>query len=558
MWRATSALMLVITLLMAATSFAQDTAIRPFRVHVSDEALKDLRGRITATRWPDKETVNDQSQGVQLAKLQELARYWGTGYDWRKAEAKLNALPQFVTTIDGVDIHFIHVRSRHPNAMPLIMTHGWPGSVFEFVKTIGPLTDPTAYGGRPEDAFDVVIPSIPGYGFSGKPTATGWDPDHIAKVWAELMKRLGYTRYVAQGGDWGAPISSAMARQAPAGLLGIHLNLPATLPSEVSAALAGGPLPAGLSEQERAVVEALMTYGKKGNSAYFVMLTARPQTIGYGGNDSPAFLAAFMLAHPGFAQWSYGTDPAKSPTKDDVLDDFTLYWLTNTATSAGRLYWENGARGSVLSAATQKTAEISLPVAITVFPEDVYRPPETWARRAYRNLIYFHEVDKGGHFAAWEQPQLFSCGASRGVSIAPLVMNVHMKTTRIMAVAVLIVGSELALHVTWAQQAGFKRTDLQRHDLSAPGREVVQVRVDIAPGATFPKHTHPGEEIIYVLEGSLEYQVEGKPPVTLKAGDVFFVPAETVHAARNVGSGIGSELATYVVEKGKPLLTLVK
>ena len=408
MWRATSALMLVITLLMAATSFAQDTAIRPFRVHVSDEALKDLRGRITATRWPDKETVNDQSQGVQLAKLQELARYWGTGYNWRKAEAKLNALPQFVTTIDGVDIYFIHVRSRHPNAMPLIMTHGWPGSVFEFVKTIGPLTDPTAYGGRPEDAFDVVIPSIPGYGFSGKPTATGWDPDHIAKVWAELMKRLGYTRYVAQGGDWGAPISSAMARQAPAGLLGIHLNLPATLPSEVSAALAGGPLPAGLSEQERAVVEALMTYGKKGNSAYFVMLTARPQTIGYGGNDSPAFLAAFMLAHPGFAQWSYGTDPAKSPTKDDVLDDFTLYWLTNTATSAGRLYWENGARGSVLSAATQKTAEISLPVAITVFPEDVYRPPETWARRAYRNLIYFHEVDKGGHFAAWEQPQLFS------------------------------------------------------------------------------------------------------------------------------------------------------
>jgi pimeloyl-ACP methyl ester carboxylesterase len=387
---------------------AQDNSIRPFRINIAEADLIDLRRRIAATRWPDKETVNDQSQGVQLAKLQELVRYWGTGYDWRKAEAKLNALPQFVTTINGVDIYFIHVRSRHPNAMPLIMTHGWPGSVFEFVKTIGPLTDPTAYGGRAEDAFDVVIPSIPGYGFSGKPTAAGWDPDHIAQVWAELMKRLGYTRYVAQGGDWGAPISSAMARQAPAGLLGIHLNLPATLPPEAAAALAGGPVPAVFSEQERAVIEALMTYNKKGNSAYFVMLTARPQTIGYGGNDSPAFLAAFMLVHPGFAQWSYGADPAKSPTKDDVLDDFTLYWLTNSATSAGRLYWENGARGSVINAAAQKTAEILLPVAITVFPEDVYRPPETWARRAYRNLIYFHEVDKGGHFAAWEQPQLFS------------------------------------------------------------------------------------------------------------------------------------------------------
>jgi len=391
-----------------ATPATQNNSIRPFRINIAEAELVDLRKRIAATRWPDKEPVNDQSQGVQLAKLQELVRYWGAGYDWRKAEAKLNALPQFVTTIEGVDIYFIHVRSRHPNAMPLIMTHGWPGSVFEFVKTIGPLTDPTAYGGRPEDAFDVVIPSIPGYGFSGKPTVTGWDPDHIAQVWAELMKRLGYKRYVAQGGDWGAPISSAMARQAPAGLLGIHLNLPATLPPEAAAALAGGPVPAEFSEKERAVIEALMTYNKKGNSAYFVMLTARPQTIGYGGTDSPAFLAAFMLVHPGFAQWSYGADPEKSPTKDDVLDDFTLYWLTNSATSAGRLYWENGARGSVIVAAAQKTSEISLPVAITVFPEDVYRPPETWARRAYRNLIYFHEVDKGGHFAAWEQPELFS------------------------------------------------------------------------------------------------------------------------------------------------------
>jgi pimeloyl-ACP methyl ester carboxylesterase len=386
----------------------ETNAIRPFHVHVSDEAIIDLRRRIAATRWPDKETVSDSSQGVQLARLQELVRYWGTDYDWRKAEAKLNALPQFTITIDGLDIHFIHVRSRHKNALPVIITHGWPGSVFEFIKAVGPLTDPTAYGGRAEDAFDVVIPSIPGYGFSGKPTGPGWDPDHVARVWAELMKRLGYTYYVAQGGDWGSPISSAMARQAPAGLLGIHINLPATIPSEVGAALAtGGPPPAGLSEKERATFDALDAYRKKNSSAYFTMMTARPQTIGYGVTDSPAFLAAWILVHPGFARWAFGADLGKSPTKDDVLDDITLYWVTDTATSAGRIYWENGGR-NVLSAAAQKTADISLPVAITVFSEDVYRPPETWARRAYRNLIYFHEVDKGGHFSAWEQPQLFA------------------------------------------------------------------------------------------------------------------------------------------------------
>jgi pimeloyl-ACP methyl ester carboxylesterase len=386
-----------------------DRSIRPFTVQVPQAALNDLRRRIAVTRWPDRETVEDFSQGVQLEKLKPLVQYWGTQYDWRKAEAKLNALPQFVTTIDGVDIHFIHVRSRHPNALPLIITHGWPGSVIEQLKVIAPLTDPTAHGGSAEDAFDVVIPSLPGYGFSSKPTGTGWDPDHIARAWAELMKRLGYTRYVAQGGDWGTPISSAMARQAPAGLLGIHINLPATIPPEVGAALGtGGPAPAGLSDKERAVFDALIAYNKKGNSAYFVMMTARPQTVGYGAADSPAFLAAWMLVHPGFAQWTFGSDPQQSPTKDDVLDNITLYWLTNSGTSSGRLYWENGARGSVISAAAQKTAEISLPVAITVFPEDVYRPPETWARRAYRNLIYFHEVDKGGHFAAWEQPELFS------------------------------------------------------------------------------------------------------------------------------------------------------
>jgi pimeloyl-ACP methyl ester carboxylesterase len=391
-----------------ATAATEDAAIRPFRVNVPDEQLADLRRRIAATRWPDRETVNNESQGVQLAKLQELVRYWGTDYDWRKCEARLNALPQFMTTIDDVDIHFIHVRSSDPNALPIIVTHGWPGSVIEQLKIIDPLVNPAAHGASASDAFHVVVPSLPGYGFSGRPTGTGWDPDRIARTWAELMKRLGYSRYVAQGGDWGAPISSAMARQGPAGLLGIHINLPATVPPEVAAVLGGGSVPPGLSEKERAVLEALMANAKKGNSAYFTMMTARPQTVGYGATDSPAGLAAWILVHPGFAAWAYGNDAGQSPTKDDVLDNITLYWLTNTAASAARLYWENGARGSVIVAAAQKTGEISLPVAITVFPDDVYRAPESWARRAYRNLIYFHEVDKGGHFAAWEQPELFS------------------------------------------------------------------------------------------------------------------------------------------------------
>jgi pimeloyl-ACP methyl ester carboxylesterase len=382
--------------------------IRPYRINVPEKDLVDLRRRIAATRWPDRETVNDESQGARLAKFQELVRYWGTNYDWRKVEGRLNALPQFMTTIDGVDIQFIHARARHPNALPVIISHGWPGSIIEQLKIVGPLTDPPAHGGRAEDAFDVVIPSLPGYGFSGKPTSPGWDPDRIARAWAELMKRLGYTRYVAQGGDWGAPISSAMARQGAVGLLGIHINLPATVPPEVAAVLGGGPAPAGMSEKERVVLEALRANAMKGNSAYFTIMTARPQTVGYGATDSPAGLAAWILVHPGFAQWTYGNDPKESPTKDDVLDNITLYWLTNTATSAARLYWENGARGSVIVAAAQKTGDISLPVAITVFPDDVYRAPETWARRAYRNLIYFHEVDKGGHFAAWEQPELFS------------------------------------------------------------------------------------------------------------------------------------------------------
>ena len=379
---------------------ATSDEIRPFRVNVPEEQLVDLRRRIAATRWPDRETVADRSQGVQLAKFQEVVRYWGTDYDWRKAEARLNALPQFMTEIDGLDIHFIHVRSKHPNALPVIITHGWPGSVIEQLKVIGPLTDPTAHGGKAEDPFDVVIPSMPGYGFSGKPTGTGWDPDHIARAWAELMKRLGYTRYVAQGGDWGSPVSNAMARQAPAGLLGIHVNLPATVPPEVAAVLAaGGPAPAGLSEKERAAFDSLDTFFKK-YRAYAAIMATRPQTIGYALTDSPAGLAAWIY------DYNNG-EPERLLAKDDVLDDITLYWLTNSATSSARLYWESGGRSPTLAVA-QKPAEISLPVAITVFPGELYRAPETWARRAYRNLIYFHEVDKGGHFAAWEQPELFS------------------------------------------------------------------------------------------------------------------------------------------------------
>jgi pimeloyl-ACP methyl ester carboxylesterase len=396
---ASSAAMGAATLLPAAArAGAEGDAIRPFRIDVPEDQLVDLRRRVLATRWPDKETVGDRSQGTQLASLQELVRYWGSGYDWRKAEARLNALPQFMTMIEGLDIHFIRVRSRHPNALPVIITHGWPGSVFEQLKVIEPLTDPTAHGGRAEEAFDVVIPSMPGCGFSGKPTGTGWDPDHIARAWAELMKRIGYTRYVAQGGDWGAPISGAMARQAPAGLLGIHVNLPATIPPDVAAVLAaGGPVPAALSEKERTAFDSLDTFYKK-HRAYSVMMNTRPQMIGYALTDSPAGLAAFIY------DYNNG-EPERLLTRDEMLDDVTLYWLTNTAASSARLYWEN--RGNILSAVAQKTAEISLPVAITVFPEEIYRAPETWARHAYRNLIYFH-VDKGGHFAAWEQPELFS------------------------------------------------------------------------------------------------------------------------------------------------------
>jgi pimeloyl-ACP methyl ester carboxylesterase len=374
--------------------------IRPFRIDIPEADLDDLRRRIAETRWPDQETVDDRSQGNQLATLQDIVRYWGTAYDWRKVEARLNALPMFMTKIDGVDIHFIHVRSRHENALPLIVTHGWPGSIIEQLKIIDPLTNPTAHGANASDAFHLVIPSLPGFGFSGKPREKGWNPDRIARAWAELMRRMGYTHYVAQGGDWGSPVSSAMARQAVKGLLGIHINLPATVPTEIAAALAGGkPAPAELSEEERAAFTALDMFYKK-YRAYGVMMGTRPQTIGYALTGSPVGLAAWIF------DYNNG-EPERRLNRDDVLDNVTLYWLTNSATSAARIYWETAGQSIVISAA-QKTSEISLPVAISVFPDEVYRAPESWARKAYRNLVYFNEVEKGGHFAAWEQPALLA------------------------------------------------------------------------------------------------------------------------------------------------------
>ncbi|WP_431244427.1 epoxide hydrolase family protein [Flavobacterium sp. P21] len=406
----------VFILLAASSGFAQNAIttdvkpselIRPYTVHVSDVALKDLRQRVLAAKWPEKETVSDQSQGVQLAKLKGLAQYWGTSYDWRKAEAKLNSYPQFMTKIDGVDIYFIHVRSKEPHAMPLVLTHGWPGSIFEFINVIGPLTDPVAYGGKAEDAFDVIIPSLPGFGFSGKPTETGWDIDRIAKAWGVLMNRLGYKHYVAQGGDWGGGIVNSMALQAPEGLLGIHSNFPPTLPAEAVKALGSGTAPEGFSAQEKATFDYRIKLNKGGYFAYKATMTARPQAIGYGLNDSPVGLAAWLLLHPGFYNWSYGTDPKESPTKDEVLDDITLYWLTDSATSSARIYWENRNKDNI-NAGAMKTDQIKLPVAITVFPYDVFTSSESWAHRAFKNLIYFHEVDRGGHFAAWEQPQLFT------------------------------------------------------------------------------------------------------------------------------------------------------
>jgi pimeloyl-ACP methyl ester carboxylesterase len=379
------------------------TEIRPFHVEVPEEELAELRRRIASARWPHKELVDDRSQGVQLATLQELARYWTTEHDWRNAEAKLNALPQFTTRIDGVDIHFIHVKSPHEHALPLIMTHGWPGSVIELLEVVGPLTDPTAHGGRAEDAFDLVLPSLPGYGFSGEPTEVGWDPGRTAGAWAELMRRLGYTRYVAQGGDVGAVVTDAMGRQAPQGLLGIHMNLLVTT-------LGAATPPPGDTEEERAALDAIATFSASG-FGYFLEQATRPQTIGYALLDSPVALAAWMLDHDTDSYYKISRafldgQPAGHLTRDRIVDNITLYWLTGTGASAARSYWENG-RAAAL-AAGQAPPEVSLPVGFTTFPGEIFRAPRSWVAKSYPNLTYFNEVDRGGHFAAWEEPELFS------------------------------------------------------------------------------------------------------------------------------------------------------
>ena len=387
--------------------------IRPFHVNVPEEELIELRRRINATRWPEKETVTDQMQGVQLATIQKLAHYWTTQHDWRKVEAKLNSLPQFITTIDGLDIHFIHVRSRHENALPLIVTHGWPGSIIEQLKIINLLTNPTAHGATASDAFHLVIPSMPGYGFSGKPTTTGWDPIRIARAWIELMKRLGYTRYGAQGGDWGAVITDQMGVQAPPELIGIHTNMAGAVPSNISKAIqTGGPMPFDLSAEEKHVFERLKFFFTKG-VAYALEMGNRPQTL-YGIADSPVGLAAWILDHDWLSLElmsgifeGHPTGPTRddvletSLTRDDILDNITLYWLTNTAISSARLYWENKLNFFDVK-------NVSIPVAVSAFPYDIYTPPRSWAERAYPKLIYYNKHDKGGHFAAWEQPQLFS------------------------------------------------------------------------------------------------------------------------------------------------------
>ncbi len=381
---------------------SSETEIRPFRVDMPDEAIADLRRRIAARRWPSRELVADRSQGVQLATLQELARYWATDYDWGACAAKLNALPQFKTEIDGLDIHFIHVKSEHADALPLIMTHGWPGSVIELLEVVGPLTDPTAHGGRAEDAFDLVLPSLPGYGFSAEPAEIGWDPGRIARAWAELMHRLGYARYVAQGGDQGASITDAIGRQAPEGLLGIHVNLLVT-------ALGGGAMPAE-TEQERAALEQTQTFRTSG-FGYFLEQATRPQTIGYALLDSPVALAAWMLDHDTDAYEKIthafvNGQPSGGLTRDHILDNITLYWLTGTGASAARSYWESG-RAQAL-AAGQAPPQVKLPVGFTTFPGEIFAAPRSWVEKSYPTLTYFHEATRGGHFAAWEEPEVFA------------------------------------------------------------------------------------------------------------------------------------------------------
>jgi pimeloyl-ACP methyl ester carboxylesterase len=382
---------------------ADNAAIRPFRVSIPEAELTDLRRRITATKFPERETVNDMSQGVPLATVEKLARYWATEYDWRKVEARLNALPQFITEIDGLDIHFIHVRSKHEKALPIIVSHGWPGSFIEQLKIIGPLTDPTAFGGRASDAFDVVIPSMPGFGFSGKPTTTGWDPLRIARAWIVLMQRLGYTRYVAQGGDWGSFVVEMMALQAPPELIGIHTNFPHAVPSDVSKAIqSGGVAPTGLSDDERRQFELLKDFFGKG-LAYALQMGLRPQTL-YGIVDSPVGLAAWMLDYNARSLELVARafdGEVTGLTRDDVLDAISLFWLTGTAISSARLYWEN-------KLPFFDASNVAIPVAVSVFPDEIYCAPLSWAERAYPKLIHYNKVDKGGHFAAWEQPQLLS------------------------------------------------------------------------------------------------------------------------------------------------------
>jgi pimeloyl-ACP methyl ester carboxylesterase len=383
---------------------APSEAIRPFQFHASQADLDDLHRRIVATKWPEKETVTDATQGVQLATIKALAKYWATAYDWRKVERKLNSYPQFITTIDGLDIHFIHVRSKNKNALPIIITHGWPGSIIEQMKIIDPLVNPTAFGGREEDAFDVVIPSMPGYGFSGKPAATGWDPRHIAQTWIELMRRLGYTKYVAQGGDWGAVITEQMALLAPPGLLGIHTNMPGIFPNDIDkAAFSGAPAPAGLSDDEKLAYDRLQFVYQKG-IAYGFQMGLRPQTL-YGIMDSPVGLAAYFLDHDAR---SYAmitrvfNGGSEGLTRDDVLDNITITWLTGTALSGARLYWENFGKFGYFN-----VKGIAIPVAVSVFPDELYPAPKSWTEQAFPKLIYFNKVEKGGHFAAWEQPGLF-------------------------------------------------------------------------------------------------------------------------------------------------------
>jgi len=380
-----------------------DTAIRPFTVNVPEADLVDLHRRIAATRWPSHELVEDRSQGVQLATLRALAEYWTTEHDWRACEAKLNALPQFKTEIDGVDVHFIHVKSRHEDALPLIITHGWPGSVIELLGVVDRLTNPTAHGGRAEDAFDLVLPSLPGYGFSSEPTELGWDVGRTAVAWAELMRRLGYTRYVAQGGDVGSAVTDAMARQAPEGLVGVHLNL------FLAGLLDPGPWPA-TSETERTAIDAVATFNTSGN-AYFLEQATRPQTIGYPLLDSPVALAAWLLDHDTDSYYKISRaflddEPAGHLTRDQIVDNITLYWLTGTGASAARSYWENGQAEA--RAGGQAPPEASLPVGFTAFPGEIYAAPRSWVEVAYPNLTYYNAVDKGGHFAAWEEPQIFS------------------------------------------------------------------------------------------------------------------------------------------------------